>query len=344
MFCEFGVVEYELEEVPVFGAEGGFLEESGSRGGAELRKHALVEFAGGGSGEATEVPEVVAEFGAHDGRAELGSELVLLEELFDARVFAGSAFDFAGAIAGGGGVVDAVIEEGISREDDALGEGKSLDIEAEVLVRGAGGREELDRIFKEEFAAINGGPDGRGELEEEVVAARVEDFASVFGRDDGVFAAGFAFEEIIIGFDNVGVMPGGELVEVLESVDVEIIVRLEDADVFTPGALDSLVHAVAIARIGLIDDDDARVFLSEFLDDGVRIVGGAVVDADDFDVGESLVDEASERLTQIIGGVVDRDEDGELGHYSASTSTLASLGAEVGAGLALTKMRNLPKM
>ena len=53
-----------------------------------------------------------------------------------------------------------------------------------------------------------------------------------------------------------------------------------------------MVHAVAIARVFLVEDDDARVALGVFFDDVERMIGGAVVDTDDFEVFEGLGEEA----------------------------------------------------
>ena len=108
-------------------------------------------------------------------------------------------------------------------------------------------------------------------------------------------------------------MPFGELSEAGEGVELEPVVGLKDAEVAAAGELDSLVHAVAVAGVGFVEEAEAGVGGLVGFDDGERIVGGAVVDAEDFEVVEGLVGEGVEGLTEVGGGVVDGDEDGEEG-------------------------------
>ena len=108
-------------------------------------------------------------------------------------------------------------------------------------------------------------------------------------------------------------MPFGELSETREGVKFKPVVGLKDAEVAAAGELDSLVHAVAVAGVGFVEEAEAGVGGLVGFDDGERIVGGAVVDAEDFEVVEGLVGEGVEGLTEVGGGVVDGDEDGEEG-------------------------------
>ena len=108
-------------------------------------------------------------------------------------------------------------------------------------------------------------------------------------------------------------MPFGELGEAGEGVEFEPVVGLEDADVAAAGEFDSLIHAVAVAGVGFVEEAKTGVGGLIGFDDGERVVGGAVVDAEDFEVAEGLVGEGVESLAEIGGGVVGGDEDGEEG-------------------------------
>ena len=108
-------------------------------------------------------------------------------------------------------------------------------------------------------------------------------------------------------------MPFGELGEAREGVELEPVVGFEDAEVAAAGELDSLVHAVAVAGVGFIEEAETGVGGLVGFDDGERVVGGAVVDAEDFEVAEGLVGEGVKGLAEVGGGVVDGDEDGEKG-------------------------------
>ena len=108
-------------------------------------------------------------------------------------------------------------------------------------------------------------------------------------------------------------MPFGELGEAGEGVKFKPVVGFEDAEVAAAGELDSLVHAVAVAGVGFVEEAEAGVGGLVGFDDGEGVVGGAVVDAEDFEVAEGLVGEGVEGLAEVGGGVVDGDEDGEEG-------------------------------
>ena len=117
----------------------------------------------------------------------------------------------------------------------------------------------------------------------------------------------------VVGLDDFGAVPFGELGEAGEGVEFEPVVGFEDAEVVAAGELDSLVHTVAVAGIGLIKEADAGVGSLIGLEDGEGVVGGAVVNAEDFEIAEGLVGEGVEGLAKVEGGVVDGDENGEEG-------------------------------
>ena len=108
-------------------------------------------------------------------------------------------------------------------------------------------------------------------------------------------------------------MPFGKLGEAGEGVKLEPVVGFEDAEVAAAGELDSLVHAVAVAGVGFVEEAETGVGGLVGFDDGEGVVGGAVVDTEDFEVAEGLMGEGVEGLAEVGGGVVDGDEDGEEG-------------------------------
>lgn len=108
-------------------------------------------------------------------------------------------------------------------------------------------------------------------------------------------------------------MPFGELSEAREGVKLKPVVGLKDAEVATAGELDALIHAVAVAGVGLVEETETGVGGLVGFDDGERVVGGAVVDTDNLKVAEGLVGEGVKGLTEVGRGIVDRDEDGEKG-------------------------------
>ena len=108
-------------------------------------------------------------------------------------------------------------------------------------------------------------------------------------------------------------MPFGELSEAREGVKFKPVVGLKNTEVAAAGELDSLVHAVAVAGVGFVEEAETGVGGLVGFDDGEGVVGGAVVDTEDFEVAEGLVSEGVEGLTEVGGGVVDGDKDGEEG-------------------------------
>lgn len=107
-------------------------------------------------------------------------------------------------------------------------------------------------------------------------------------------------------------MSPGELVEFLESVRFEPVVRFENTDVFAAGFFEPLVHGITITGIFLVNNDDTRVFFGIFFNNVKRAVGRTVVETDDFEVAQSLADNAVQTLTQVFLDVIDRDKHGEF--------------------------------
>ena len=139
---------------------------------------------------------------------------------------------------------------------------------------------------------------------------------------EGILFRGVALlvgEEVAL--HDIGVMLLGEIVQFLEHLGGGEIVGLDDADVFSACKAEALVHGVAVARVGLVDDLDAVVHLRVLVKNGGGGVGGAVVEADDLDVLERLSHEAVKALPQIALNVADGYEDANFagdGHVISS--------------------------
>lgn len=175
------------------------------------------------------------------------------------------------------GVVGAIVEEGFVGKEDSLGGGEDLEIKAKILIRRPGGGEKTEIIFKEEVTAVDGGPDGGRESEEFFVELRVARIVGPGGSERKIRVMigdkSDFFIEWPIGFGGGGrfiVIPSCYIcfmffckgIEGGKSVWFEPVVWFEDADVFTLGFFESLVHGVAIAGVWFIDDDNTRVFFS----------------------------------------------------------------------------------
>ena len=117
----------------------------------------------------------------------------------------------------------------------------------------------------------------------------------------------------VVGLDDFGAVPFGELGETREGIKFEPVVGLKDTEIATAGEFDSLVHAVAVAGIGLIKEAEAGVSGLVGLEDGEGVIGGAVVNTEDFEIAEGLMGEGVKGLSEVGSGVVDGDENGEKG-------------------------------
>lgn len=279
--AEARVLKDGAEGEPIFGAEIGTLEEVVFLGSEKILAPGSEKVAREVRAKALEVPVVVAEFGGVHSGAELRKKAAFAEESLDFGVFFDDAVNLVGAIDGGGRIVNAVVVKSVGEEDDGFRGSPDFEAKAKVLVRGAGSGEEADVVIEEELAAIDSGPDSRGELEEERMfwAAKraIREVGGVFGGGgedflDGL-AAGFSGAEfVIVGLDDVGVEFLRSSIEALESARLSPIVRLDDADVFAFGLAKGEVHAVAVAGVFLVDNDDTGVALSEAMNDVERVV------------------------------------------------------------------------
>lgn len=95
----------------------------------------------------------------------------------------------------------------------------------------------------------------------------------VGGVDIGEFLIKATAIMVIIGADDVGVVLLSEGKEFFEGIEVDIVIGFDNADVFAGGAGETLVHAVAVAGVGLVDDNDAGILICECLDNIERRIG-----------------------------------------------------------------------
>ena len=84
------------------------------------------------------------------------------------------------------------------------------------------------------------------------------------------------------------VVRGCQVVQHLQRVGRERIVRFQDGYVFARCRIKSLVHGCSIAGIGLVNHAKAAVCIKVFLHNGAGAVGAAVVNADCLEIGEAL--------------------------------------------------------
>ena len=153
------------EGEPIFAAKIGLLEEAFFFGGEKFLAPGLVKLFGKRAREALEVPMIMAELSHEHEAAELRENSPLGEEGFDFGVFADDEVGFGRVVDGRVGVVDAIVNEMVGSEDDAASESPDFEVKTSVLVRRARSGEEIDGLVFEEFAAVDGRPDGRSESE-----------------------------------------------------------------------------------------------------------------------------------------------------------------------------------
>ena len=84
------------------------------------------------------------------------------------------------------------------------------------------------------------------------------------------------------------VVRGCQVVQHLQRVGRERIVRFQDGYVFARCRIKPLVHGCSIAGIGFVNHAKAAVRIKVFLHNCAGAVGAAVVNADCLEIGEAL--------------------------------------------------------
>ena len=230
------------------------------------------------------------------------------------------AVDFALGVDRGVLVVLTVVEESPTREGKTLGTRKHLEGKAGVLVGGTGGGQEADVVLVQEVLAVEGRPNGRlGPEDRGVIDGGMGTHLNELrgGQREvqvvpvGTGGVGLGPIEPEVALQDLKVLPLGLTVHVLQGLGIKEVVRLEDGDVFALRGLKTLVHGVAVAAVGLVDDLEAGVLLHEGVDDAKGAVGGAIVDADDLDVLKRLRPGRLKALLKVLLDVADWHEHGD---------------------------------
>ena len=139
-----------------------------------------------------------------------------------------------------------------------------LEVESRVLERRARRGQEANVVLIEQGPLVDARPDSGLAHEHAGVVHGIENFAvaSADGKvlDQGVLCGVLSRNvRTVVRADDVQVVFLGRLVELLEHVDDGKVIRLHDADVLATGGVDAPVHGIAVAAIGLINDNDALV-------------------------------------------------------------------------------------
>lgn len=100
--------------------------------------------------------------------------------------------------------------------------------------------------------------------------------------------------------NDIGVRLSGTIVKAFVHVEVDPIVTVDEAEIFTGGLCDTEVPCVAETAVRLHQSDDlARVFAGVTIDDGLAVIGRAVIDDENLDVLQGLIDEGVEAASEI---------------------------------------------
>ena len=76
----------------------------------------------------------------------------------------------------------------------------------------------------------------------------------------------------VVGANDIQVVLFRRLVELLKHIDDGKVIGLDNAYVLSAGNVDALVHGVAVAAVGLVNDHDTLVAALIFADDRERRV------------------------------------------------------------------------
>ena len=110
------------------------------------------------------------------------------------------------------------------------------------------------------------------------------------------------------------VVCGCQVIQRLQRVGRERIVRFQDGYVFARCSIEPLVHGCSIAGIGFVNHAKAAVRVKIFLHNGTGAVGAAVVNADCLEIGEALGQHGIQAFAQVFLHVVNGYKQANCGH------------------------------
>ncbi len=104
------------------------------------------------------------------------------------------------------------------------------------------------------------------------------------------------------------------------------VIGLQDANVLATRHLQTVVHRVAVAAVGLVDHLDAPIALHILADNRRRVVGRPVVNADDLNILERLRQGGIEALAQVALNIVNGNKQRQNRAARGVSRQMCSLG------------------
>lgn len=278
-------------------------------GAVERPIHQWAEGATLGAGGSREGHLVVlgqeaVDYAAVDARlaGEEGGELVGDEERGLAATEGAGGGDAAGA--------EAVVVEGVGDDFDALGVVADLGGEEVVLVEDAFAETQVV-VFEEGSTVATEDDADEGEVAwEECTGVVVVHACGVGGWGEGVGG--------VVGTSGIveaspreaeQVFAAEVAIEHLEGVGLQVVVAIEEEDIFAAGVVESRIACSREATVGAVDGLDVGVAGGIAVGEDTAAVGGAIINAYSLEVGIGLAEQAIETLGQPGLDIVDWDDD-----------------------------------
>ena len=105
---------------------------------------------------------------------------------------------------------------------------------------------------------------------------------------------------------HIQIIVGSDFVQVLIHIQRDIIIRLQDTDVFAGRPVQACVHGLSITAVRLVDDHDPFIFLLIAFQNRQGLIGRAIIHTDDLDVLQRLAYDAVHALMQILLHIISR--------------------------------------
>lgn len=318
-----GMKRPEVQPAIVFRLEERFLNASVFKVATELSRNPLFELFVERHDESTEIPVVYLILAKKRHGIEAGVLLVAAQEAFYLVVFIADAPGLASAVDGRGFVVAAIVQKSAVQKEGSVGASQRFEVEGYVLIRCPGGGQKAYVLRIEPGTAKKVRPDVGSLKEDARPFSRHKQRFCVFGRNH-VVDRGFPAPIVVeIALHHIDVVFFCSVVERFEHIRVGPVVGLHNADVFSGGGVEGLVHAVAVAGVWLVDDADAGIAGGVLPQNVGGGVGGAVIYADDLHVRQRLVHHGIQTLAEVLLHIIAGHENGYGWHYRCSMSSRA---------------------
>ena len=132
--------------------------------------------------------------------------------------------------------------------------------------------------------------------------------------------------EIKVRLRKVGIIAIGGRDKLFECVGRHKVIGLQDAHVLATRHLQTVVHRVAVAAVGLVDHLDAPIALHILADNRRRVVGRPVINADDLNILERLRQGGIEALAQVALNIVNGNKQRQNRAARGVSRQMCSLG------------------